>query len=35
MRLMSELEKGERSARENGWIDFLEIEREFAHNIPD
>ena len=35
MRLMSELEKGEHSAREKGWIDFTEIEREFAHNIPD
>lgn len=33
LRLMSELEKGERSARENGWIDFTEIEREFARNI--
>ena len=32
---MSELEKGEHSARENGWIDFAEIEREFARNIPD
>ena len=35
LRLMSELEKGERSAREKGWIDFTEIEREFASNIPD
>ena len=35
MRLMSELEKGEQSARENGWIDFAEIERECASNIPD
>ena len=35
MKLMSELEKGERSAREKGWIDFEEIEREFARNIPD
>ncbi len=32
---MSELEKGERSARENGWIDFAEIKRAFARNIPD
>lgn len=32
---MSELENGERSARENGWIDFSEIEKEFARNIPD
>ena len=35
MRLMSELEKGEQSARENGWINFTEIEREFARNILD
>lgn len=35
LRLMSELEKGERSAREKGWIDFAEIERAFARNIPD
>ena len=35
LRLMSELENGERSAREKGWIDFSEIEREFARNIPD
>ena len=32
---MSELEKGERSAREKGWIDFAEIGKEFARNIPD
>ena len=32
---MSELEKGEHSAREKGWIDSAEIEREFARNIPD
>ena len=32
---MSELEKGERSAREKGWIDFAEIKKEFARNIPD
>ncbi len=30
--LMSELEKGERSAREKGWIDFSEVEKMFAHN---
>lgn len=35
LRLMSELEKGERSAREKGWIDFSGIEKEFARNIPD
>lgn len=35
LRLLSELEKGEHSVRENGWIDFSEIEREFARNIPD
>lgn len=35
LRLMSELEKGERSAQEKGWIDFSEIEREFTRNIPD
>ena len=29
---MSELEKGEQSARENGWIDFAEIERECAQH---
>ncbi len=34
-KLMSELEKGERSARENGWIDFSEIEKEFADDIQD
>lgn len=33
MKLMSELEKGERSAREKGWIDFSEIEKEFANDI--
>jgi len=32
---MSELEKGKRSAREKGWKDSTEIEREFARNIPD
>ena len=35
LRLMSELEKGERSAREKGWIDFSEIEKEFANDIQD
>ncbi len=34
-KLMSELEKGERSAREKGWIDFSEVEKEFAHDIQD
>ena len=35
MKLMSELEKGESSAREKGWIDFSEIEKEFANDIQD
>ncbi len=35
LRLMSELEKGERSARENGWIDFAEIEREFSSDTKE
>lgn len=35
LKLMSELEKGERSARESGWIDFSEIEKEFADDIQD
>lgn len=35
LRLMSELEKGERYAREKGWIDFAEIKMAFARNIPD
>lgn len=35
LKLMNELEKGERSARENGWIDFSEIEKEFANDIKD
>lgn len=35
LKLMNELEKGERSARENGWIDFSEIEKEFANDIED
>lgn len=30
LKLMSELEKGEQSAREKGWIDFSEIEKEFG-----
>ncbi len=33
--LMSELEKGERSAREKGWIDFSEVEKEFANDLSD
>ncbi len=32
MKLMNELEKGERSAREKGWIPFTEIEKEFLNN---
>ncbi|MBP0984669.1 MAG: type II toxin-antitoxin system Phd/YefM family antitoxin [Oscillospiraceae bacterium] len=35
LKLMNELEKGERSARENGWIDFSEIEKEFMNNTKD
>jgi antitoxin Phd len=35
LKLMSELEKGERSAREKGWIDFSEIEKEFADDVQD
>ena len=35
LKLMSELEKGERSTREKGWIDFSEIEKEFANDIQD
>ena len=35
LRLMSELEKGERSARENGWIDFAELEREFSSDTKE
>lgn len=35
LKLMSELEKGERSAREKGWIDFSEVEKEFANDIRD
>lgn len=34
-KLMAELEKGERSARENGWIGFSEVEKEFANDIQD
>ena len=30
LKLMCELEKGEQSAREKGWIDFSEIEKEFG-----
>lgn len=35
LKLMSELEKGERSAREKGWIDFSEVEKEFAYDNQD
>lgn len=35
LKLMNELEKGERSAREKGWIDFSEIEKEFANDTKD
>ncbi len=35
LKLISELEKGERSAREKGWIGFSEIEKEFANDIQD
>ena len=35
LKLMSELEKGERSAREKGWIDVSEVEKEFANDIQD
>lgn len=35
LKLMSELEKGERSAREHGWIDFSEVEKEFADDLQD
>ncbi len=34
-RLMRELEEGERSAREKGWIDSSEIEKELADDIQD
>lgn len=35
LKLMSELEKGERSAREKGWIKFDEVEKMFSHNDKD
>ncbi len=35
LKLMSELEEGERSAREKGWIDFSEVEKEFADDLQD
>lgn len=35
MKLMNELEKGERSAREKGWIPFSEVEKMFSHNDKD
>lgn len=35
LKLMSELEKGERSAREKGWINLSEIEKEFADDVQD
>lgn len=33
LKLMSELEKGEQSARERGWIPFSEIEKEFLNDV--
>jgi len=33
--LMSELDKGERSAIEHGWIDLSEIEKEFANDLRE
>lgn len=33
LKLMGELEKGELSGREKGWIDFSEIEKEFADGV--
>lgn len=33
--LMSELEEGEHSSIEHGWIDFFEIEKEFANDLRD
>lgn len=33
LKLLSELEKGEQSAREKGWVDFAEIEKEFLDNV--
>lgn len=35
LKLMSELEKGERSAREKGWIKAEDVEKEFADDIQD
>lgn len=35
LRLMSDLEKGEHSAWENGWIDFSEIEKEFSSGTKE
>lgn len=35
LRLMSELEKDEHSAREKGWIDFSEIEKEFSSGTKE
>ncbi len=35
MKLMSELEKGERSAREKGWIKAEDVKKEFASDIQD
>ena len=32
---MSELEKGEHSEQEKGWIDFSEIEREFSSDAKE
>lgn len=33
LKLMSELEKGEQSAREKGWIPFSELEKEFLSDV--
>lgn len=33
LKLMNELEKGEQSAREKGWISFSEIEKEFLNDV--
>lgn len=35
LRLMSEIEKDERSAREKGWIDFAEIKGEFSSEVKE
>ncbi len=35
LKLLSELEKGERSAREKGWINFSEVEKEFSDELQD